>query len=102
MQPVGRFSECGQQHLSLVSGLWSSVDEIGAAPVLVKNGATMRVADIGQVFPGSPDRTLLVTGNGRDAVSVSISQQIGANILDLQRGVDETLGDTDARRCPPG
>src|SRR6478672_798132 len=91
LQPVGRFSESGQQHLSLVSGLWSSADEIGATPVLVKNGATVRIADIGQVFPGSPDRTLLITGNGRDAVSVSISQQIGANILSLQRGVDETL-----------
>ena len=91
LQPVGRFSEGGQQHLSLVSGLWSSVDEIGATPVLVKNGAMVRVADVGQVFPGAPDRTLLVTGNGRDAVSVSISQQIGANILTLQRGVDETL-----------
>jgi CzcA family heavy metal efflux pump len=91
LQPVGRFSQGGQQHLSLVSGLWSSVDEIGATPVLVKNGAIVRVADIGQVFPGSPDRTLLVTGNGRDAVSVSISQQIGANILTLQQGVDDTL-----------
>lgn len=67
------------------------MDEIGATPVLVKNGAVVRVADIGQVFPGSPDRTLLVTGNGRDAVSVSISQQIGANILTLQQGVDDTL-----------
>ena len=91
LQPVGRFSQSGQQHLTLVSGLWSSVEDIAATPVLVKNGATVRVADIGQVFPGSPDRTLLITGNGRDAVSVSISQQIGANILSLQRGVDETL-----------
>ncbi len=59
--------------------------------MVVKNGATIRVADIGAVFPGSPDRTLLITGNGRDAVSVSISQQIGANILSLQQGVDDTL-----------
>ena len=43
------------------------------------------------MFPGSPDRTLLITGNGRDAVSISISQQIGANILAFKRGVDETL-----------
>ena len=51
------------------------------APVLVKNGATIRVTDLGEVVPGRPDRTLLVTGNGGDAVSISISQQIGANIL---------------------
>jgi CzcA family heavy metal efflux pump len=91
LQPVGRFSESGVQHLSLVSGLWSSVDDIAATPVLVKNGATVRVADVGQVFPGSPDRTLLITGNGRDAVSISVSQQIGANILTLKQSVEETL-----------
>jgi CzcA family heavy metal efflux pump len=91
LQPVGRFSESGQQHLSLVSGLWSSAGDIAATPVLVKNGATVRIADIGRVFPGSPDRTLLITGNGRDAVSVSVSQQIGANILTLKQGVEETL-----------
>ena len=65
--------------------------QIAAAPVLVKNGATIRVADLGTVIPGSPDRTLLVTGNGRDAVSISISQQIGANILTLKQGVDAAL-----------
>jgi CzcA family heavy metal efflux pump len=91
LQPVGRFSESGQQHLSLVSGLWTSIEDIAATPVVVKNGTTVRIADVGRVFPGSPDRTLLITGNGRDAVSISISQQIGANILTLQRGVDETL-----------
>jgi CzcA family heavy metal efflux pump len=91
LEPVGRFQEGGQQHLSLVSGLLTGVDQIAAAPVLVKNGSTIRVADLGDVFPGAPDRTLLVTGNGRDAISISISQQIGANVLDLKKGVDATL-----------
>jgi CzcA family heavy metal efflux pump len=91
LQPVGRFAESGLQHLALASGLWKSADEIGRAPVLVKNGSTIRVADLGTVVPGSPDRTLLVTGNGRDAISISISQQIGANILTLKHGVDAAL-----------
>ena len=91
VQPVGRFDESGQQHLSLASGLWKTADEIADAPVLVKNGATIRVSDIGEVVPGSPDRTLLVTGNGRDAISISISQQIDANILRLKQGVDAAL-----------
>jgi CzcA family heavy metal efflux pump len=91
--PVGRFAESGQQHLSLASGLWTSIDQIESAPVLSKNGATIRVADLGEVFPGSPDRTLLVTGNGRDAVSISISQQIGANILNLKRGLEAAVSD---------
>jgi CzcA family heavy metal efflux pump len=89
--PVGRFAESGQQHLALASGLWKNADEIAQAPVLMKNGATIRVADLGTVAPGAPDRTMLITGNGRDAVSISIAQQIGANILDLKAGVDATL-----------
>jgi multidrug efflux pump subunit AcrB len=89
--PVGRFPQSGQQHLSLASGLWRSPEQIADAPVVVKKGATIRVSDIGRVTPGSPDRTLLVTGNGRDAISISISQQIEANILAVKQGVDAAL-----------
>jgi len=89
--PVGRFAESGLQHLALASGLWKNAGEIADAPVKVKNGGTLRVSDLGTVTPGAPDRTLLVTGNGRDAVSMSISQQIGANILELKAGVDDVL-----------
>src|SRR5690349_8062035 len=63
--PVGRFPEGGQQHLTLASGLWTSADQIASAPIVIKGGATVRVAELGTVVPGSPDRTLLVTGNGR-------------------------------------
>ena len=99
--PVGRFAESGQQHLALASGLWTSVDQIASAPIIVKDGATIRVADLGKVVQGAPDRTLLITGNGRDAVSVSISQQIGANILDLKAGIEQTLRDL-AHSLPAG
>jgi len=99
--PVGRFQQSGLQHLSLASGLWKNLDDIANAPVLVKSGATIRVRDVGTVTPGAPDRTLLVTGNGRDAVSVSIAQQIGANILDLKAGIDATLASI-AKTLPAG
>jgi len=89
--PVGRFQEGGLQHLTLASGLWKNVEQIAAAPVRMKDGATIRVRDVGTVTRGAPDRTVLITGGGRDAVSISIAQQIGANILDLKAGVDEAL-----------
>jgi len=99
--PVGRFQESGLQNLALASGLWKNADDIAKAPVLMKNGATVRIGDLGTVAPGAPDRTLLVTGNGRDAVSISIAQQIGANILELKAGVDETLANM-AKTLPAG
>lgn len=89
--PVGRFQESGLQHLTLASGLWKNVDQIAQAPVKMNRGATIRVSDLGTVTRGAPDRTLLITGNGRDAVSMSVAQQIGANILDLKAGVDGVL-----------
>jgi CzcA family heavy metal efflux pump len=99
--PVGRFQEAGLQHLALASGLWKSPEDIARAPVLVKNGATVRVSDLGTVAPGAPDRTLLVTGNGRDAVVMTISQQIGASILELKAGVEEALVNL-AKTLPAG
>src|SRR5436190_5436822 len=91
IQPVGRFPESGLQHLTLASGLWTNADQIAQAPVRTVNGATLRVADLGIVTPGAPDRTMLVTGNGRDAVVMTVAQQIGANILSLKAGVDGVL-----------
>jgi CzcA family heavy metal efflux pump len=99
--PVGRFQESGLQHLALASGLWRSADQIAQAPVRVRNGATIRVADLGTVTRGAPDRTLLITGNGRDAVSMSIAQQIGANILDLKAGLETVLA-TISKTLPAG
>ncbi len=91
IQPVGRFPESGLQHLTLASGLWTNIDQIAQAPIKTINGATVRVADVGMVTPGAPDRTMLVTGNGRDAVVMTVAQQIGANILTLKAGLDGVL-----------
>ena len=99
--PIGRFEQAGQQHLSLASGLWHSTDQIANTPVLVKPGSTLRVSDVGAVVPGAPDRTMLVTGNGRDAISISISQQIGANIIAVKDGVDAAVASL-AHALPSG
>jgi CzcA family heavy metal efflux pump len=99
--PVGRFQEAGRQHLVLASSLWTDVDQIAAAPIKGKNGAIIRLSDLGTVTRGAPDRTLLITGNGRDAVIITIAQQIGANILDLKAGLDGVLSEM-AKTLPSG
>lgn len=91
--PVGRYNAAGLEHLVLASALWESAGEIGRTPVAVRNGATVRVADVAEVFPGAPDRTTLITGNGRDAAVVSVSQQPGASILAVKKGIEGTLQD---------
>lgn len=101
LAPVGRYSSGGVQQLLLASGLWSSVDQIADTPISVRPNGVLRVKDVGEVFPGAPDRTGLVTGNGRDAASVSVSQQVGANILDIEAGVQEAVDEL-ARALPAG
>jgi CzcA family heavy metal efflux pump len=101
LAPVGRYAAGGVQQLVLASGLWPSIDAIGQTPVSVRPDGVLRVQDVAQVFPGSPDRTGLVTGNGRDAASISVSQQVGANILEIEAGLDQAVDEL-ARALPSG
>jgi CzcA family heavy metal efflux pump len=101
LAPVGRYSSGGVQQLVLASGLWTSVDQIAETPISVRPDGVLRVKDVGQVFPGAPDRTGLITGNGRDAASISVSQQVGANILDIETSVQEAVDEL-ARALPAG
>ncbi|HZE88224.1 MAG TPA: efflux RND transporter permease subunit, partial [Verrucomicrobiae bacterium] len=91
LSPVGRYPEAGRQHLVLVSGLWDSMEQIAATPIAARKGATLRVSDVATIFPGAPDRTLLVTGNGADAAIVSVSQQVGASILAVRDGIESAV-----------
>ncbi len=101
LAPVGRFPSAGRQNLVLASGLFSSPAQIADTPVAVRRGATIRVADVATVFPGSPDRTNLVTGGGQDAAIVNISQQVDTNILSVEAGVDQVTRDL-AKALPSG
>lgn len=101
LAPVGRYASGGVQQLVLASGLWPSIEAIGQTPVSVRPEGVVRVQDIGTVFPGTPDRTGLVTANGRDAATVSVSQQVGANILDIEAGVQDAVDEL-ARALPAG
>jgi CzcA family heavy metal efflux pump len=101
LAPVGRYNAAGRQHLVLASGLWASAAEIERTPVAVRNGATLRISDVAAVFPGAPDRSQLVTGNGRDAAILNLSQQPGANLLDVKSGVESALREV-AATLPSG
>jgi multidrug efflux pump subunit AcrB len=102
LAPVGRYSAGGRQYLVLASGAWHGTADIAATPVAVRKGATLRVGDLAQVFPGAPDRTLLATGNGRDAALISLSQQIGTDVLAVKAGIERALRQSIAPALPSG
>lgn len=99
--PVGRYPAAGLQHLVLASSLWKSIEDIAPTPIMVKGAATIHVADIATVQRGAPDRTSLISGNGRVASNISVSQQVGSNILDVRAGVESALTDL-AHALPAG
>ena len=101
LAPVGRYASGGVQQLVLASGLWPSIDAIAQTPVSVRPDGVMTVRDVATVFPGAPDRVGLISGNGRDVASISVSQQVGANILDIETGVQQAVDDL-ARALPAG
>jgi CzcA family heavy metal efflux pump len=91
LNPVGRYTAGGLLHLTLASGMWTSIDDIPPTPIVEKGGATIRVADVATVQNGAPDRTQLISGGGKPAANISISQQIGANILDVRHGLEGVM-----------
>jgi CzcA family heavy metal efflux pump len=93
LAPVGRYTSGGVQPLVLGSGQWPSIEAIGQTPVAVRPDGVLRLQDIAEVAPGSPDRTGLITGNGRDAASISVSQQVGANIIDIETGIEQAVSE---------
>jgi CzcA family heavy metal efflux pump len=97
--PVGRYTAGGLLHLALASGMWKDIGDIPPTPLVVKGGTTIRVADVATVERGAPDRMSLVSGDGKVAANISISQQIGANILDVRAGIETVLNDL-ARTLP--
>ena len=103
LQPVGRFAETGLQHLALASGLWTIVDQTSPhAPVLVKDGATIRVADLGTVVAGRARshaaRHRQRARRGRRSASRSRSAPTSST---LKHGVDAALAEL-AHALPAG
>ena len=101
LAPVGRYAASGRQYLALATGQWRSLADIGATPISLKGGSVVRVGDLGDVVMGAPDRTSLITANGRDAAVINVSQQVGSNVLDVKAGVEQALADL-AQTLPSG
>ena len=91
LEPIGHYPDNGLQHLVLASNLWKSAEDIADTPIVVKGGATLHVRDLGVVRSGAPDRTSLIVGQHGNATAITVSQQVGANILAVREGVESAL-----------
>ena len=81
--------------------MWKSIEDIPETPLIMKGGATIRVADVATVQQRAPDRTTLDHRRRAVAANINVSQQVGANILDVRAGVETALADL-AKTLPAG
>lgn len=73
------------------TGEYASVQDIAETVVAKRNGADIRVQDIGTVFMGYEDETSTVYINGETGVYVSVTKQSGTNSVAIADKVYEKL-----------
>jgi CzcA family heavy metal efflux pump len=85
---VGKLPKDYLQYLILTTSQFTTLDQIRNTVVDTQGTTPVHLSDVAEVKDGVEDRTILVTGNGKDAALINISRQIGGNIL--QVGTDLT------------
>ena len=80
---VGRLDKDYSRYLVLATGQFHDLDEIRETVVTVENESPIRLRDIAEVRDGVEDPRILVYGNGQPGALLSISRQIGGNILQV-------------------
>jgi CzcA family heavy metal efflux pump len=80
---VGRLDKDYSRYLVLAMGQFHDLEEIRNTVVAVDNQSPVRLRDIAEVRDGVEDPRILVYGNGQPGALISISRQIGGNILQV-------------------
>jgi CzcA family heavy metal efflux pump len=80
---VGRLDKDYSRYLILATGQFSDLEDIRNTVVAVENQAPIRLRDIAEVREGTQDPRILVYGNSQPGALISISRQIGGNILQV-------------------
>ena len=66
---------------------YASAEELRTLPVLVKEGATVRLGDVARVEDGLEERSDAATYNGEETILFSIARQRGANEVTVADGI---------------
>jgi CzcA family heavy metal efflux pump len=105
IEAMGRLNKDYKQFLLLMSSEITNLDAIGNI-VVAQNRETegapaVYLRDIAQIFEGSQDKLMLVTGDGEEAAQINITRQIGGNILDIEHDAIKKSSEL-KRILPPG
>ncbi len=86
---VGRLDKDYSRYLVLATGQFTDLNDIRNTMVTVEDQVPIRLRDIAEVRDGVEDPRILVYGNGQPGALISISRQIGGNILQVADQVKE-------------
>ncbi len=98
---VGRLERDYKQFQVLASHELRSIEEVAALPIVTRSGKTIHLQDVARVYAGLADRTSVVTGNGQDAVVVSLFMRFEGKVTALSDRVSETIREITGK-LPPG
>jgi len=80
---VGRLDKGNSRFLVLATAQFTNLEEIRNTVVALEDQSPIRLRDIAEVREGAQDPRILVFGNGQPGALISISRQIGGNILEV-------------------
>jgi CzcA family heavy metal efflux pump len=94
---VGRVTQSYSQYLVVEDQAIRSADSVGG--IVLGNG--LRVRDVAKVSVGTSDRVNVIAGDGRPAVLINITRQIGGNTVAIADSV-AVIAASMAKSLPPG
>jgi CzcA family heavy metal efflux pump len=98
---VGRLEKDYKQYQLLASYELKNIDDIAALPVVTQSGKTIHMRDVAKVYIGLADKTAVVTGNGQNAVVVSLFMRFEGKITAMSDRVLKTIEEI-SPKLPPG
>jgi CzcA family heavy metal efflux pump len=98
---VGRMEKDYKQFQLLASYELQNIDDIASLPVASRAGKIMHLRDVAKVYIGLADKTAVVTGNGQDAVVVSLFMRFEGKITALSDRITKTIEEV-TPNLPPG
>lgn len=68
-------------------GTYSTIDELADTVLIYRDGAPVRLRDVGEVIDGKEDVTRIVRVNGKPGLHMGVRKQSGSNTVTVARGV---------------
>ena len=89
---VGRLDKDYSRYLVLTTGQYANLEDIRNTVVAIENQTPIRLRDVAEVRDGVEDPRILVYADGQPGALISVSRQIGGNILQVAGDVKTLAG----------